>query len=200
MRRLQLPDAPADPTWWRHVTPVRLVDTPAFAEPPASLLLLQIAIPRRQFVAQHVAPQVLRIPALVAVLMLMGSALRTFQRSLLHGEAATAGWSWVVIAAAVLVFVAVALLGRATRHPPAVLVVEAGFAGLLGLVPPTVWLIWLGVSGLPRVFGIVHGSVVVPVLALAWLAIVVTTGVRQRRGRAARVRDLPSTAHDRSSG
>lgn len=40
-----------------------------------------------------VAVQVLRIPALLAVLMLLGSALQTFQPSFVRVEMPTAGWA-----------------------------------------------------------------------------------------------------------
>jgi len=130
---------------------------------------------------RQIALQAVRIPMLLAVLALLGPPLLTFQRALMRAELPTAGRGWVVIAAVVLVFVVVALLGRTARHPPGILAVEAVVAGLLGLIPPTAWISWFGISGLPLIMGIAAGSVVVPVLALAWLAIVATTGMRQWR-------------------
>ena len=125
--------------------------------------------------------QILRIPLLVVLLALLGPQLRTLQRAIARVDLATAGSAWVVVAVTALAFAVVALLGRPARHPPAVLAVEAVVAGLLGLVPPTAWIAWVGLEGLPSLTGIATGSVVVPVLALTWFAIVVTTGVRQVR-------------------
>ena len=147
--------------------------------------------------ARIVALQALRIPALLAVLVLLGSALQTFQPAFVRVDLATVRWAWVVTATSILVFVAVALLGRAAQHPPAVLVVEAAVAGLLGLTPPWMWITSFGVSGPPKVFGLTTGSVAVPVLALTWLAIVAVTGVRQWRAarQAAAVSGEPESSH-----
>lgn len=57
---------------------------------------------------------------------------------------------------------------------------------MLGLVPPSTWFAWFGLADLPMAMGMAVSSLVVPMLTLAWFAIVTTTGIRQWR---AAVRD-----------
>lgn len=85
---------------------------------------------------------------------------------------------WAVTTLLGFAFVVVALIGRARQHSWVVLGIEALVAGVVALVPPISWIMWLGVGG-SWVTAMTSGFA--QPLAIAWLSIVAVRAFHQAR-------------------
>ena len=129
--------------------------------------------------------QILRIPALVGLLLAAGTQLGALHRHLAVLETTLLWGPWLLMLGCGAAFAVVAVTGRQVRHPWAVLLVEMVVAGVLALVPPVLWVLWLRFVWFTRVLGGDTGNAFVQALALVWLVAVVLTAGRQLRGTTA---------------
>jgi hypothetical protein len=141
--------------------------------------------------------QILRIPALVGLLLAAGTQLGALHRHLTVLETALLWGPWLLMLGCGAAFAVVAVAGRQARHPWAVLLIEVVVAGVLALVPPVLWVLWLRLGWFTRVMGGDTGNAFVQALALVWLVVAVLTVGRQLlRGTTAQRRGA-TAARDR---
>jgi len=124
--------------------------------------------------------QGLRIPVVVALLMITGLLTRS---PALRGLELDAMWrAWVPLVLAGTVTAALIVVARDGRIPSALLVAELMIAGVIGFVPPVLWIYWFGFAGIAALFASSPVGFVQP-LAVVWFVTATATLVRQRRGR-----------------
>lgn len=127
--------------------------------------------------------QVLRLPAALAVLALVGQLRPSIAQTmgLYAGPAASYTTAWFRIVLVAAVFMLIVAVGRRPCAPIALLLVEAAAAATFGFVPPYLWGAWLN----HHPFSFVLGFELVAPLAIAWFAICITALGRcwRRRGR-----------------
>lgn len=139
--------------------------------------------------------QLARVLGLIALLALAAMQVRAKYSAMASFELTELrGW-WVVATLINVTFIAVLLVGRRTRHAWAVLAVETVVAATLALVLPLQWAFWFGFSRWTDALG----DGLLQTLALAWLGVVVATGVHQVRDglvarRKARALDVTASA------
>jgi hypothetical protein len=125
--------------------------------------------------------QIARVPVLVGLLLAAGGPQYELARAFARLDVRAAWPPWLLLVVLAAGFVALALLGRARRHPPGVLVLEGLVAAGIGLIPPFLWIGWFGLAPFVMATGAATGSMFWHVLGVAWLVIVVMTAARQVR-------------------
>ena len=123
--------------------------------------------------------QLARIPVLLMLLLLTARAIEAMNWSVATMSTERYFGAWFLGALLSLVFVAVVLVGRLRRHPWAILVMEALAAGVVALIPPLVWIRYLGIDGF-WVDAMMFGSA--QPLGIAWLGAVGLRAFHQVRG------------------
>lgn len=123
---------------------------------------------------------VVRVPVLIGLLLATKPAQERLFRAATRLELGAVWLPWAWIATLGVVFCVLALVGRGERQPRAVLAGEGIVAAVLAL-PSVLWGQWLGFGWLPNALGLATGSTFVSGLAVAWLVIVVLTGMRVLR-------------------
>ncbi|HSK23093.1 MAG TPA: hypothetical protein VK906_07960 [Egicoccus sp.] len=126
---------------------------------------------------------VLRVPAVIGLLAAIGWLTDALARQLMRLELDGIWRAWAPVALLGAVTAAVVLAGRQQRHPPAVLVVEAVVAAVLGFMAPVQWIYWFGFGGVSEYLSTVPLGHVQP-LAIVWFVTAVGTAWRQRSGDA----------------
>lgn len=124
-----------------------------------------------------------RVPLVVGLLLGAGSALQLQAQPLASLDLSAVWWPWMLGVGLAMVTMIVVLIGRASPQPRTVLAVEGVVAGLLALVPPPAWVVWLGLGPLTTALGGSSGRAFVQGLAIAWLAVVLVTAARRPEPR-----------------
>ncbi|WP_298746525.1 hypothetical protein [uncultured Serinicoccus sp.] len=135
------------------------------------------------------ALQLARIPVLLMVLWATGWPVRATADALAEVSMADYWGLWALTVLLSLAFVVLALLGRLSPHPWFVLAVEGLAAGVIAVVPPVSWVLWLGVGG-SWVTAMSGG--LAQTLAVTWLVVVGFRAVRQTRNLPRRHTPLPA--------
>ena len=125
--------------------------------------------------------QIGRIPLLLALSLAAGPPKLALVRAVARGDLGANWRPWLLLVTLAAIFMVAALAGRGSRHPPALLAIEALLAATIGVTPPTAWILWLGIGPITHAVGATSGNLFMPALAIAWLVIVAATGLRQRR-------------------
>lgn len=124
--------------------------------------------------------QLVRIPVLVALLLLTGPPQERMFRAVsrLEIDATWGPWAWMAVLG--IVFCVLALAGRGERQSRLVLAAEGLAAAILAL-PPVAWVQWVGLHWFPRALGAATGHLFATGLAVAWLVIVAMSLTRVLR-------------------
>lgn len=115
------------------------------------------------------ALQLARIPVLLLLLWATGWPAQAKMEATARISMEDYWGPWAITVLLGFVFVVVALLGRLHPHPWPVLAIEALVAGVVALVPPLSWVLWLGI-GSSWVTAMIGG--LAQPLAITWLTIV----------------------------
>lgn len=142
--------------------------------------------------------QAARIPVLLVLLAGVGQFQSELVEPVERVEGPTVPWlPWLVLVLLAAAFVAVALLGRTGGAGRVVAAVELVLAGVLALVPPIQWILWLGSSHwLVEWSGALTGIAFVQGLAVAWLVIAAHALVAGRGASSGGARESDSMAEE----
>ncbi|WP_250442900.1 hypothetical protein [Actinotalea sp. C106] len=121
--------------------------------------------------------QVLRIPALLAVLWFGSEVELQSHMAMQQFEMPELWWWSTAHGAVILAFAVLVLVGRLRRHPLGVLLAELVVAGALGIVPGFVWVSTFGIGS--WTIGLIDSDV--RTLGIVWLVVVVLQLARWRR-------------------
>lgn len=124
------------------------------------------------------ALQLARVAVLLLLLWATGRPAQATAQSIATGSMEDHWGPWAASVLLGFVFVVAALLGRLHSHPWPVLAIEALVAGVVAVVPPISWVLWLGVGG--SWVDAMTGGFAQP-LGITWLAIVCFPAFRQVR-------------------
>ena len=124
--------------------------------------------------------QVLRIPAVVALLVAAGQLSEATAEGIVRLQIGAVWRVWVPQAVLGAAVAALIVTGRDREHHPAVLVLEALIAGLLGFVPAVQWIVWFGLTGIVgSTFAHTGAGGFIQALGIVWFVTALVTAAKQ---------------------
>jgi len=128
-----------------------------------------------------------RVPVLIGLLLAVAQVQEPYMAAWSRLEIGESRSLWLLMLVLAAAFVAVSLADRQRPHSWSVLALEGVIAAIVGLIPPVQWIMWFDISTVTELVAATTPTVIVPVLAIAWLVTVVMTFVRQVRSADSRV-------------